>query len=372
MLLLGAMCAGVAADEVGSVTFVEGYPDVVREGDSLPEVIDFGFRVENFDSIRTDEASALEVAFDPGTGIDATVAIEPDTHVYIDVSDLRTEQTGTLELVAGSVSVVARHLTGASEFQVRTPVATMGVRGTTFAVTGGPGGELLVTADEGVVEVSDREGRSLFAVPGEAVEIDEEAALLRTLRYDRDRIREFRRDWRARRLELFVEHAPRILRFYGRRYLGAREAFVEAYAQLMGARDVIDEWMNESMRGVRPSRDALRERRQLVRTVLRVRAAMARFEPVIARLDRMAPVVRELAPDVEIEPGVTAGDLYRTLANDRRIMTERLATVRHVLKLFAQRNNGETPFEFFERLEERRSGESASGQRIGLVTDADS
>ena len=63
---------------------------------------------------------------------------------------------------------------------------------------------------------------------------------------------------------------------------------------------------------------------------------MRRFEPIVARLDQMAPFVRELAPDVELRPGVTAADLYRMVANDRRAMRDRLATVRYALKLAAQ------------------------------------
>ena len=344
-VMVGFIAGAAAADEIGSVTYVEGYPEVVREGKLVYEEIDFGFRLENFDSIRTNDESSMEIDFDPGTGIDGSVSVDPGTHFYVDLSDLRSEQTGTIELVVGSVEVAARRLTGRSRFQVRTNAATMGVRGTVFSVTGGPGGELLVSTEEGLVEVTDEGGRTLYASPGEAVEVDEETSVFRSLKYDRDQVEAFRSEWRARRAALFAERAPQILGFYGRRYFRVREHFIDAYGSLMGQRDVIDEWMDEARRGVRPGPGDRVERAELVAALLRVRGAMVRFEPILARLDKMAPYVRELAADVELRDGLTAADLYRTVNNDRRVMAERLATVRHVLKLFAQRNDGIVPFE---------------------------
>ncbi|HKJ86695.1 MAG TPA: hypothetical protein VKA06_11500, partial [Spirochaetia bacterium] len=101
---------------------------------------------------------------------------------------------------------------------------------------------------------------------------------------------------------------------------------------------VLDVWMDESRRGVRPRTGELRERRELAAAIVRVRGAMRQLEPTIARLEQMAPFVRALAPDVELRPGVTAADLYATVRNDRRAMDERVATVRYVLKLAAQRS----------------------------------
>ncbi len=338
---VAAAAVAAQADEVGTIAYVEGYPSLVRNGKPIYEEIDFGFRVESFDSFRTDSRSSLELAFDPQTGIDATVAVEPDTQFTVEVETLRSGPTGSVDLIAGSLNVVARSLADGARFQIRSATAAMGVRGTVFSVTGAPGGELLVTTEEGLVEVTSEEGRTLFASPGEAVEIDDESALFRTVRYDRDDLPAFRAEWRSRRAALFAERADEILRFHGRRYLEAREQFIDAYTNLMSHRDVLDEWMDESRRGVRPRAGDLRERRELVAALLRVRAALRRFEPTVARLDQMAPFVRELAPDVELRPGVTAADLYRMVANDRRAMRDRLATVRYALKLAAQRSADE-------------------------------
>lgn len=331
------------SDEVGTVTFVQSFPEVVRDGRTLVEDVDFGFRVEHLDAIRTDERSALEIELDAATGIDATISVEPDTTFALDVTALLPEQDGAIELIAGSVNVIARRLAGDSRFEVRTPGATMGVRGTTFSVTTAPGGEILVTAEEGLVEVTDPDGRALFASPGEAVEVDESTSLFRTVRYDRAQTAAFRSEWRERRAALFVERAPEILRFWGSRYRRARDEFVEAYAELMRQRDVIDTWLDEDRRGVRPRIGRLQDRLDLRRAVVRARAALTRYEPILARLDRIEPFVQELAPNVELEPGFTAADLYLIVSDDRGVMAERAATVRHVLKLYGIRNGGRIP-----------------------------
>ncbi|MFW5688941.1 MAG: FecR family protein [Spirochaetota bacterium] len=352
--LVSVVALPLAADEVGTVVFIEGFPDVVREGITVTQDVDFGFRVENFDSVATDATSSLEIEFDASTGIDATVSVEPETQFSIDLSSLAREQNGAVDLVAGTINVVARALEGDSRFQVRTSSAAMGVRGTTFAVSTGPAGEILVSTEEGLVEVTDPDGRSLFAAPGEAVEVDEERSLFQTVRYDRERVGAFRAEWRTRRAELFAERAPEILRFHADRYRRARETFIEAYGSLMRRRAIIDRWMDQNRRDAAPSSRAREEAADLLEDVARVRAAMVRFETAFSRLERMAPFVRELAPDVELENGISAADLYRRLASDRRIMNERFATVRHVLKLYARRSGGRAPYEYLDRIERRR------------------
>ncbi|MFW5717726.1 MAG: FecR domain-containing protein [Spirochaetota bacterium] len=359
ILALAVLAAGppLPADEVATVTYVDGYPEVVRDAKPLVGDVDFGFRLESFDAIRTDEASSLAISIDAETGIDADVTVEPETHFYLDLSAMRSEQSAALELVGGTLSVIARRLAGDSSLQVRTIAATMGVRGTTFSVETGPAGELLVWADEGLVEVTNVAGRTLFASPGEAVEIDESQHVFRTLRYHRSRLAEFRREWRTQRTERMLERIPHLVRFSGRRYLAARERFVAAYGELIARRDVIDEWIDEQRRGVRPEPDSLPDAADLARVVARARATMAAFEPLLHRIGRLEPLLGEHVVGVEVRPGTTAADLIRSVNNDRRVMIERVRTVRHVLKLYAQRNDGRAPFESPDRL---RDGDAES------------
>ncbi len=345
-LIAGTMLA--AQDSIGEITYLDGYPEVIRDGDVLYDTLDFGFPIQNFDSIRTDEHSSVELRLNPSTGIDASISVEPGTHFYVNVSSLRSEQIGSVELLVGSISVIARELAGRSRLQVRTQSSVAGVRGTTFAVTTAVGGEVLISTEEGLVEVTDEQGFVLFAAPGEAVEVDTERDVIRNLKYSNDALAEFRQQWVEDRVDAFRANAPRVLRFYGRRYLDAREQFVQAYEELMSHRIIIDRWIEESRRGIIGSdMSLLQDKRRIAGPLLRIRAGMFALEHTFTRLDQMAVYVRDISATVDVGDGGSAADLYRRIAIERAVMQQRLATVRHILKLYAERNDGETPMDAF-------------------------
>lgn len=352
LLVVGTALA--AQYSIGEITYLEGYPEVIRDGDILYDTLDFGFPIQNFDSIRTDESSFVELRLDPSTGIDASISVDPHTHFYVSVSNLRSEQTGSVELLSGTISVVAREFAGRSRLQVRTQSSVAGVRGTTFTVTTALGGEVLISTQEGLVEVIDEQGFALFAAPGEAVEVDTERNVIRNLKYHSDAVDEFRRQWVDDRVDAFRANAPRVLRFYCRRYLGAHDQFIQAYEELMSYRTIIDRWIEESRRGITGSDMSLvQDKRRIAGSLLRVRASMFVFEHTIDRLGQMAAYVRDISAAVAVGDvgdggsGGSAADLYRRIEIERTVMRQRLATVRHILKLYAERNDGETPMDVF-------------------------
>ena len=57
MLLFVAVAVGAGEGPVGEIAYVEGNPEIIRDGDVVHDTVDFGFPVENFDSIRTDPIS---------------------------------------------------------------------------------------------------------------------------------------------------------------------------------------------------------------------------------------------------------------------------------------------------------------------------
>lgn len=353
-----------ARDVVGEIVYLEGFPEIIRGADTVIDTVDFGFPIENYDSIRTDPESVVELQLDRATGIDATISVEPDTVFHINVSSLQSEQTGTVDLISGSISVVARELLGVSRLNVRTQTSVAGVRGTTFSVTTAVGGEILVSAQEGLVEVTDLGGATLFAAPGEAVELDSERNVFRNLKYTGSPAA-LRRQWLAERIDAFRANAPRVFRFYARRYLAERDAFVSAYEALMAERDIIDRWIEEDRRGITAdSITVTREKRQIAGALLRLRASMFLFEHTVTRLDRMRPLVVEFADEIEVARGDTATDLLKLIELERAVMTRRFATVRQVLRLFSDRNNGQTPLDIFGRFEgvdlDRLFGERSS------------
>ena len=335
LVLIVAVPAAYARDVIGGVRFYEGDPVLIRDGVRLGPRVDFGTVVENFDAFITDARSSVEFSLDPATGIDATIIVAPSTRLYVDITALRTEQHATVELAGGSVTVVARRLAGGSRFSVTTPTAVFGVRGTTFTVAGADAGELLVIAEEGLVEVTDADGRIAFASPGEAVEVDPEEALLRTRRYDRARRDAFVDEWRRERRAVLLQRAERLIPLYAERYAIARERFIAHYRDLLARRDVFDAWMEEGRRGLpgRPIEQA-QAAREIFRLVRQIRVSSRAYEGLLDQLERMGKVVAGSRLDHQV---------FRQVENDRPIFDERLAVVRSILKTYALRHSGLVP-----------------------------
>lgn len=112
-----------------------------------------GVRVSTDDSIRTDARSSCVIAWSRGN----IAKLEPLTFITIDELIREEEkEVSRLTLQSGRTVVRAKKLSGEySEFEVRTPTATAGVRGTKFAVevSGGAPPEQALKA-----EISDIKG----------------------------------------------------------------------------------------------------------------------------------------------------------------------------------------------------------------------
>ena len=333
-----------AQDPIGEVSYVEGYPELVRDGDVLLDTIDFGFEVENYDSIRTVDGSFVEIQIDPSTGIDASISVQPDSAFCFDITSLRGEQVGAIEMITGTIDVVARRLIGNSGLEVRTASAVMGVRGTVFSVTTAIDGDILVTAEEGEVEVTVDEGETAAVEPGTAVEFDPSERRIRLLRYSPGQLRAFREAWLGDRARIFIQRAPELVVSYGRLYLEARDRFTENYADLMSYREVLDRWVDEGRRGLRiPLGTRLEQGSTLIGTLARARTSMLVLERLTAQLERMSPYVAAIASEIQVTDDVSGLDLFRLVRRDQRIMRERIAAARQALKLFTLRNAGIAP-----------------------------
>jgi hypothetical protein len=347
LLLVGLFSVSVLAiaqDRIGEVVFVDGDPRFVRDGIELAEEVSFGYPVENFDTITTDARSELEIAIDPDTGIDVSILVDPDTTFYLDLSSYRQQQRGVVELITGSINVNARQIRSGSGFLINTPTAAMGVRGTVFSVDTAPGGEMLVTPQEGVVEVTTTNGQRGFARTGQAVEIDTIDLTLRTVRFSPGERQAFREQWGADRRAQVAERAPELVQRLGRQYRQYKNRFVASYGALMRRRDILDQWMEQARRGTRGDSETTSQQiRQIAPVLLELRGGIRAFEQLFARLETLREYLPTGSGSVEIESGFTIADVYRMIGSDRAVMQQRFREVRHALKLFAVRNNGVVP-----------------------------
>jgi len=128
----------MAAEAVGKFTHVEGKVDVLREGAFPAITVKVQDQVYPMDIIRTKSASKAEIIFKDNT------VLQIAQRSRIDVSEYYTGDTSksVIKLSRGQVkAVVDKNVTkrialapDANRFEIRTPNAVAGVRGTEFHV----------------------------------------------------------------------------------------------------------------------------------------------------------------------------------------------------------------------------------------------
>jgi hypothetical protein len=337
---------GTASGQVGTVTYLEGSVTVVRDGRRIWEEVDFGFPLEGFDLVETADDGLAELDLEQPGGVHARVMVQPSTSFYVDMEATRTESPSGLELLGGSVELAVRRY-GAG-FEVRTQTATMGVRGTVFAVSSSIQGDILVTCTEGSVVCSTGQGPALLATPGRAVEarIDD---VLRNLTVGGANTDEFRRDWTLDRFDAFQANPMPLFDYYSERYIELREQFHDAYRVLVDRRDVLDKWMREDERGTMGSpMERMRERRAVLPGLMDVRRVLFFLERVYFRAVALTEAAQSRLGDAVLSSGMTVSEFAAMVRDDATILEPRMHEVRYIFKLFADRNDGRLPFDGIE------------------------
>ena len=168
MLLISAPAL---AQNVGNVGAVNPQATGTPPSASASHALTIGGSVVNKEKIVTSADGTTQVTFiDKSTlnvGRNSSVVI--DKFVYdqsAGTGEMATSMTkGVMRFVGGQVS----HTNGAS---VKTPVATIGIRGGTMTVIFLPGGHIMVIDQYGRVDVSNHVSHQTILRPGYAVEVD--------------------------------------------------------------------------------------------------------------------------------------------------------------------------------------------------------
>jgi hypothetical protein len=171
-LALLAVAPPARAEPAGEVTYIKGTLERVVGEARTPLAVDGP--IDSGDHLVTGPRSAAELLFKDGTVV--RLAASSD----LEVKDLEVPPSGPslkarLVLAAGSVWASVIHLTGGGEFEVATPWAVAGVRGTKFRVDASPAAGA-VEVYRGRVEVASAgergPGDRAPVLPGQRLAID--------------------------------------------------------------------------------------------------------------------------------------------------------------------------------------------------------
>ena len=125
---------GVASAEIGKITTHEGSGEVIRK-DGGRLVASLSLNIHSYDDVRTGNGR-IEITFDD----DSTVKMSPNSKLVIDefVFDPNPKKSkmafkvaaGTARFATGKLGLVDKN-----KIKIRTPTATIGIRGTDFTTT---------------------------------------------------------------------------------------------------------------------------------------------------------------------------------------------------------------------------------------------
>lgn len=353
VLLLAAALPLGALDVVGEISYLAGRVEIVRDGETLAaSLVREGLDLENFDLLKTGSDGEVEVRVTSPSAPPTTVRVAPRTQLSLEIGKVGARQQTTLDLVAGSVSVKCAKLTGSQSVKVLTESTALGVRGTGFTVSAPASGDLLVTCDEGEVELTGDDGSTLTVAAGEAAERPRGGMLARLALAGRA-LAQARDAWLQERAAAWQRDPLAFLRWNALLYDAQLRRFNWQFAEVWRSRkDVFNAWREEDRAGiVGKAIAALRERLQLARDVRELRAALFRLERAYVRLLELKEYCEERGISGCIGFLRSTRTLFARLERERGRIELRRALVRWIARRYALRNDGRVPLGAFDDAE---------------------
>ncbi|MBL7157940.1 MAG: FecR domain-containing protein [Candidatus Omnitrophica bacterium] len=121
-LFLTATFITAKGEEAVIISYIEGTAEVLLSGQPGWQNAKKGMLLGSGDSIKTHKESSMEISFDGDTNL---VNIEENTHVVIKLDGIEK-----LELIDGEILALVKSIPKGSRFEIRTPTAVCGARGT--------------------------------------------------------------------------------------------------------------------------------------------------------------------------------------------------------------------------------------------------
>jgi len=346
------------SDEVAQVTNIDKVTDpkkpkeapvtIIRNSKAISEAdIDFGFAIQNFDQIRTGSKSTIEIQTNPKTGIAATIIIKPNSILTVDITSLKSTQTGSLDLLSGAVALKVQKMTGTNKLDVRTGSAVMGVRGTQFEVNISFSGDVLLSTSEGRVECTTDNDKTLFSAPGSVIQGTLEGEWS-AIPVAVDKLSDFRAKWNTGRIDAFRADPARATSQFAKRYVDLKDKFNTAFAEMMANHDLIQKWIQEDLAGnIGDAKQVIVEKKKVLASLVKLHKVNVLFERVYLRLVQLDELYAQgIAPTGTIKgTNMTVAAFYQKFRAERADLNQKFLDTQYITKLFAKRNGGDFPLD---------------------------
>ena len=331
---------------IGYIDSLTGDVEITRDGEVYDSYdLDEGNGVENYDLIRTLHNGEITIIIESDLCPETTISVEPNTTFNIEINKLKNKNQTTLSMITGGLALKVQGLTEDQDFNLETEGAVMGVRGTSFGAGSSPGGEILVTCVEGEVECRNEDGKSLRAIPGQVVELHP-GELFQQVPVKISDLKKFKREWIAERIEAFKPNALKAIIQYSNTYLRLLTTFNRQYEMLMKKQAIINKWILEKKQGkIGSGMEIMKEKKQVISVLFQIRRTLFIFEKIYFRLLELQSYYKQGYGRGDIKKGLTVKDFFKDFDKNSKELHKKVAKVRFISKLYAQRNNGSFPMD---------------------------
>jgi hypothetical protein len=340
---------GFAAETIGEAVYIEGDVTVVRDGEDLDASdVQIGMDIENFDLLRTGPRALAEIKITSTRAPAMTIKMSSNTQFSFELSKLGIKTQSSIGLITGSLSLKVSKLTGTQAVNVKTDSAAMGVRGTGFTVSAPSSGDILVTCDEGEVVCVEEGGEELAITPGKAVE-KKEGERFRAIPVAVSDLETFRKNWSTERIASLKSNALRAIQNYGKIYLALSEELNSNFAILMKQQAILNKWAQEDKAGkVGGKLDAMKEKKEIVGILFKLRKTLFRFERIYYRLVELREYYDQGYGKGFVQPGMTTDQFFRRMDGEKKELEKKMNKIRQIARLYAERNDGRAPTGAFD------------------------
>jgi FecR protein len=332
-ITLFLLAASLFAKSVtGTITYIEGYVDLYRDGEVLDwELVDIGFGLEEFDLIETGEDGVVEIDLTLPSGSRTSLSVKSGTSFYFERKEKSGRNQTSFQMLGGSISFKVQKLTNNDTLDVHTESAVMGVRGTEFEIITSPEGGILVLCDEGAVSCKDEQGREQYSKPGSVVDKVPNKQIS-SYSVNTEDLGLYRNYWVSARDKVFRNGAKIFIQGYAKQYLLFEPKFSTAFSDLLEVKTTLERYGKNTSSG---SPGVLfKAKAEVSPAIIKMRSVLPIFEMVFYRLKELESYHNEGLGIGSIDDNLSSSSFFNTFNMEKNNISRQMAEVRYLFKLY--------------------------------------
>ena len=202
LLIVSMLCMPVLlfaqdADPSATLAYYEDDTQIeILDSARVPVEVYFGMELQPGDTVRTN-ATIAELQLEPNGSI---VKLSQNTVFTVDELQKDENTTNKFSMAAGKMRAIAARAGIGNRYQVSTPSAVCGVRGTDFGIIAIPGQEESAFVNQGVVEFMQKASQSAVTLT-QGMTANALADTFEAVRISQERLRELLQDMQFERLD---------------------------------------------------------------------------------------------------------------------------------------------------------------------------